>query len=203
GWNLNMKDGTVYVFGENAPLQAIRDRFGNQITIAHANGSTGNVSQVSSPNGRWIAFTYDVSNRITQVTDNMGRTVRYTYDGSGNLETVTDPENHVTSYSYDSNHAMLTVKPPHLQGTSNNLVTNEYTTAADAPTPVGWVKKQTHADGGVYQFAYTFTNGKISRVDVTDPRNNLRRVTYNSDRYTLPHPPPYGPPAPPTPPPHP
>src|SRR4029434_10710516 len=95
-----------------------------------------------------IAFTYDTSNRITQAKDNMGRAVGYTYDGSGNLATVTDPENHITSYTYDTGHRMLTVKPPNLQGTSTNLVTNEYTTAADAPTPVGWGKTQKHADGG-------------------------------------------------------
>jgi RHS repeat-associated protein len=185
GWNLTLKNGTVYVFGENAPLVAIRDRSGNQITIAHANGQSGNITQVTSPHGRWIAFTYDTSNRITQIKDNIGRTVGYTYDGGGNLATVTDPENHVTSYTYDTSHQMLTVKPPNLQGTQTNLVTNEYTTAADAPTPVGWVKKQTHADGGVYLFAYTFVSGKISRTDVTNPGGFVRRVTFNGDGYSL------------------
>jgi YD repeat-containing protein len=119
------------------------------------------------------------------VKDNIGRTVLYTYDGSGNLATVTDPENHVTSYTYDSSHQMLTVKPPHLQGTPTNLVTNEYTTAADAPTPIGWVKKQTYADGGIYPLAYTFTNGKVSQTDVTNPRGYVRRVTFNGDGYSL------------------
>src|SRR5712691_6479050 len=33
GWNLTLKDGTVYVFGVEAPLQAIRDRYGNTVTI--------------------------------------------------------------------------------------------------------------------------------------------------------------------------
>jgi len=97
GWNLTVKDGTVYVFGDVAPLQAIRDRYGNTVTITHANGQTGNVTRVTSPSGRWMAFTYDASNRITQVTDNIGRTVAYTYDATGNLSTVTDPENGVTT----------------------------------------------------------------------------------------------------------
>jgi RHS repeat-associated protein len=185
GWNLTLKEGTVYVFGDVAPLQAIRDRYGNQITVTHANGQTGNITQVTSPSGRWIRFSYDASNRITQAQDHIGRTVIYTYDANGNLATVTDPLNHVTSYTYDSAHQMLTVKPPSLQGTQTNLVTNEYTTAADAPTPIGWVKKQTHADGGIFQFAYTFVNGAISRTDVTDPLGNVRRVTFNANAYTL------------------
>jgi RHS repeat-associated protein len=185
GWDLRLKDGTVYVFGDVAPLQAIRDRNGNTLTISHANGQTGNITRVTSPNGRWIAFTYDGSNRITQATDNIGRTVGYAYDADGNLATVTDPESHVTSYTYDSGHRMLTVKPPSLQGTQTNLVTNEYTSSSDSPTPVGWVKKQTHADGGVYQFAYTVVNGKSTRTDVTNPRGSTRRVTFNSDGYSL------------------
>jgi len=183
GWNVVLKDGTTYVFGENAPLQAIRDRYGNTVTIAHANGQTGSVTQVTSPNGRWMQFTYDGSGRISQVKDNLGRVVAYAYDANGNLSTVTDPEQHVTSYTYDTGHQMLTVKPPSLQGTQTNLVTNVFTTAADAPTPVGWVKTQTHADGGVYQFAYTFTIGQIARTDVTDPRTHVRRVSFNANGY--------------------
>jgi YD repeat-containing protein len=48
--------------------------------------------------GRWIAFTYDPSNRVTQVQDNIGRTVNYTYTANGELATVTDPEQHVTGF---------------------------------------------------------------------------------------------------------
>ena len=180
GWDLTLKDGTVYVFGETAPLQAIRDRYGNTITIAHADGQHGNVTRVTSPHGRWIEFTYN-GNVVSQVTDNIGRTVGYTYDPTGNLWKVTDPLGHVTEYTYDSNHNMLTVK------NRNGVVyvTNEYTTTADAPTPVGWVKKQTHADTGAYTFAYTVSSGKSTSTDVTDPRGYVRRVTFNTDGYVL------------------
>jgi RHS repeat-associated protein len=51
--------------------------------------------------------------------------------------------------------------------------------------PVGWVKTQTHADTGVYHFAYTVVNGKSTQTDVTDPRGYVRRVTFNADGYTL------------------
>src|SRR5262245_52982074 len=77
GWDLTLQDGTVYVFGDTAPLQAIRDRYGNTVTVTHASGQTGNVTRVTSPNGRWLAFTYDASNRVTQVQDNIDRTVTY------------------------------------------------------------------------------------------------------------------------------
>jgi hypothetical protein len=49
GWNLTLRDGTVYVFGENQPLQSIRDRNGNRITLTRTNGQSGNITQITSP----------------------------------------------------------------------------------------------------------------------------------------------------------
>ncbi len=67
----------MYVFGHQAPLQAIRDRYGNETKL--------NLMRVTSPSGRWIQFTYDGSNRITQAEDNIGRIVTYIYGTSGFL----------------------------------------------------------------------------------------------------------------------
>jgi hypothetical protein len=83
GWNVTLTDGTVYVFGENAPL----------------------------PNGRWITFAYNGSNHITQATDNIGhigRTVTYTYS-SGNLSTVTDV---FTEALAELNRSPISLTPP-------------------------------------------------------------------------------------------
>jgi YD repeat-containing protein len=114
-WELTFKDGTVYVFGSGVPLQAIQDRNGNRVTILRtdANGNPsqkGNITHIRSPNGRWIAFTYDARNRVTQAVDNMGRVVTYTYDGNGRLSQVTDPNGGVTEYTYDASHRMLTIR---------------------------------------------------------------------------------------------
>jgi len=172
GWDLTLKNGTVYVLGENAPLQAIRDRNGNQITITRTGGQTGNITKITTnPTGRWVEFTYDTSNRITQAKDNIGRTVTYTYDASGRLETVTDPAGGVTRYTYDAAHRVLTLKDPR----QIVFLTNEYDVS-------GRVVRQTQADGSIYQFAYTNdATGKIIQTDVTDPRGNVRRVTFNGD----------------------
>jgi YD repeat-containing protein len=113
GWDLTLTDGTVYVFGANAPLQAIRDRFGNTVTLTWSSttfgSGSGNILKVTSPNGRWLAFTYDGSNRITQVKDHIDRTVGYEYDGAGRLWKVTDARGGVTEYTYDIAHRMLTI----------------------------------------------------------------------------------------------
>lgn len=183
GWQVALPDGTVYVFPHaGSPLQAIRDRHGNEIRLTWTSGL---LQRVTSPNGRWIAFTYGTGGRVSQAIDNLGRTVGYTYDANGNLVTVTDPEGHISSYGWTTNNQLASVKPRNLYGTQTNLVTNTYTAAADAPTPIGWIKTQTHADGGVYQFAYTVSNGVSTQTTVTDPRGYVRQVTFNSVGYTL------------------
>ena len=171
GWDLKLKDGTVYVFPDFAPLRYIRDRYGNQITI-NRNGS--NITEILSPHGRWIQFTYS-SNRITQAKDNIGRTVNYAYDSSGRLWRVTDPSGGITEYTYDTSNRMRTIK----DARGIVYLTNEY----DAN---GRVSRQTQADNSVYQFAYTLdANGKVTQTDVTDPRGFVHRVTFNSSGYVL------------------
>jgi RHS repeat-associated protein len=174
GWDLKLTDGTVYVFGDNAPLQAIRDRYGNQVDVIHANGQAGNVTGVVSPNGRWLALTYDGNNRITQVKDNSGRTVTYAYT-NGNLTSVTDPENNVTTYGYDASNRLTTVR----DARNTTYVTNTYSS--------GRVSVQTLADP-TYTFQYAYTtngSGAVTQTDVTDPRGYVERLTFNADHYIV------------------
>ncbi len=153
------------------------DRNGNTTTLTRAAGSglAGNLTKITSPNGRYLTFTYDTSNRITQVTDIIGRTITYTYDASGRLWKVTNPMTGVAEYTYDASHRLLTAKEPN----GNNHVTNTY----DAN---GRVATQTQADSTTYQFAYTLDgNGKVIQTDMTDPRGYVKRFTFNSAGYTL------------------
>jgi RHS repeat-associated protein len=173
GWDLKLKDGTVFVFPDFSPLKSIRDRYGNQLTITRSGGNSGNITQLTSPNGRWLQFTYDTGNRVSQAKDNTGRTVNYTYDPSGRLATVTDPNGGITQYTYDASNRMLTIRD------ARNIVflTNQYDGS-------GRVTLQTQADGSTYQFAYSVDgNGKITQTDVTDPRGTVRRATFNSNGY--------------------
>ena len=176
GWNLTLKNGVSYVFGENAPLQAIKDRYGNQVTLTRRLDSTsGNILQVSSPNGRFINFTYNANNLITRISDSSGRIVSYAYDTSNRLIQVTDANGGITQYTYDSNNRMLTVQD------ARNIVylRNEY----DAN---GRVARQTLADGSSFEFSYTVgADGKITQTDITDPRGTVRRVVFGANSYPI------------------
>jgi RHS repeat-associated protein len=179
GWDLTLKDGTVYTFPDSdsatvprrAACTSMRNRFGDTLTLTR--DSNSNLTRIITPNGRWVEFTYDTSNRITQAKDNIGRIVGYTYDAGGRLWKMTDPNGGVTEYTYDSTHEMLTIK----DARSHVYLTNEY----DAN---GRVFRQTQADGGIYQFAYTLNgSGKVTQTDTTDPLGNIRRTTFNSAGY--------------------
>lgn len=76
----------------------------------------------------------------------------------------------VTKYAYNASHQLTTITD------ARDIVylTNEYDTS-------GRVKKQTQADQSTYQFAYTTdAGGKVTATQVTDPRGNLRKVSFDS-----------------------
>jgi RHS repeat-associated protein len=171
-WELRLKSGLIYEFALGGPLQAIRDRFGNVITITRLVNKFGNIAKITAPHGRYIEFTYDTSDRITQTKDNLGRTVTYTYDASGRIWKVTDVKGGVTEYTYNAAHRILTIKDPR----GIVYLTNEYDTS-------GRVIRQTQADSGVYEFAYTLNGGQITQTDVTNPRGYVRRIIFDSARY--------------------
>lgn len=179
GFDVRLRDGTTLVFGDQAPLREIRDRYGNTITITRAAGTrnpdgevldNGPISQVTSPNGRWIRFSHDARSRLTRAEDNSGRAVIYGYDRGGRLATVTDPVGAVSSYTYDASGRMATAK--------DNRGTVSLTNAYDSAGRVG---KQTLGDGGTYLFSYVSDpGGKITETRVTDQRGTVRRLTFDA-----------------------
>ena len=184
GWDIRLLDGTALQFikktrgfgihSVDVRLSGIVDRYGNTTTITR--DEFLRITRISSPNGRWMEFSYDsdpnYNYRIVQVKDNIGRTVGYTYDASNRLWKVTDVNGGVTEYTYDGASRMLTIK----DAKGVVCLTNEY----DAN---GRVQRQTQADGTVYQFAYTLDGDRVVQTDITNPRGLVRRVIFNAYGY--------------------
>jgi len=173
GWDLTLTNGTTYIFGELAPLQAIRNRQGQQLTITRSEGQKGNITMITSPHGRWVKFTYNSSNAITEIKDNSGRTLKYAYNKEGLLESATDPAERTTKYGYNSSGEMTSITDPR----GNKYIENEYESH-------GLISKQKMGNGGVFEFSYT-TNGEgnVESTTVTEPRETKRKVTFNTEGY--------------------
>ncbi len=151
-WDLRRRDGTTYIFGEEAPLEAIEDRNGSRITLVREDGTRGPVREVRGPHGHTIDLSYDAYNRIIQATAaNSGETVRYTYNSSGRLASMTNPDGAVTRYSYDAGKQMTSVA----DARGNVLIANTF----DAQ---GRVTKQSIAGKGTYSFEYTVARSRTN-----------------------------------------
>jgi RHS repeat-associated protein len=179
-WTITLRDGTVYRFlqpglsgafkYQDAALYAISDRNGNTLKVVR--DSNNYITQIVSPNGRWISLTYDASHRIIQAQDNMGRTVQYSYyPTTGQLQQVTDANNGLWTYTYDpvATDRMTTITDPRMIA----FLTNQYDSN-------GRIQRQTRLDGSFYQFNYTLdADNNVVQTDLTDPNGNIRRVTFN------------------------
>jgi RHS repeat-associated protein len=188
GWQILFQNGTIYRFINSSPgpfLSEIEDRSGNRLTIARTTGTNSHanvrITRITSPNGRWVDFSYNNSDKVTQLTDHTGRTVAYTYTSDA-LTSVTDVGGGVTAYTYDASQRMATIE----DARSIVYLTLGYDAASR-------VTNQTQADSTTWQLAYTLdAGGKIIQTDVTNPRGYVRRFTFDGVGRVLTDTPAYG-----------
>lgn len=173
GWHLTMVDGTTYVFGNEAPLQNIVDRYGDTVTVNYANDVTsytsGPISDVTSPNGRWLQYSYNESGTVSSVVDNSGRTVSYGYNSANQLDSVTDVRGNTESYTYDANGNMSSA----VDARGNTEFTNTYD--SDGLVAAQAIGSSTET--------YSYTEnaaGQITQTQLTDPHGAVDTVTFNA-----------------------
>ena len=164
----NVPNGTIQTLG----LNAIIDPNGNTLSIAR-DPNTSYITKITSPNSRFINFSYDANHNLTQAQDGFGRTVQYSYDSNNCLTQVTDANGGVWKYGYQPGFNgpcyMTTITNPR----NITYLTNTYDSNAR-------VIQQVHADGGTYKFNYvTDPLSNVIETDMTDPRGNVRKVTFN------------------------
>jgi RHS repeat-associated protein len=188
---LKLKNGTLYGFPANgttpaaSALVSITDRYSNQLTITR-DATYNNITQITSPNGRWVQFTHDSSNRLTHASDDLGRTVTYTYDtcDTGFLCSVKDANGGTASYSYYTS----SNPPPSGDGGLGNMSkivdprgNAQMTLIYDTN---GRVKSQTLADGtSTFQFAYMLPGNVVTQTTITDPNGNVEQKSFDSNGF--------------------
>ena len=175
-FTVQLRNGTELSFGNPAFLTAVTDRYGNTLTInrvqyQYASQGGGQLETVTTPNGRWLSFSYGdcvagtSTECITQITDNAGRTVSYGYNSNGQLTSVTDVNGGVTKYGWASCSSAVTC-------TELTSITDPLgrVTKIGYNGSTGLVTQQTQPNGGLWKYAYTLSStGAVTRTIVTDP----------------------------------
>jgi len=166
GWDLGLADGTVLVFGERAPLQAIRQANGAQVTIVRRGGDpNGDIVALRSTDGRCVGLAYDGSGRITSAWDDTGRTMGYAYDPAGHLSRVSASSGAITEYRYDADGRMTNAVDGH--------ATSTLSASYDAN---GRVRVLTTMDGAYFYAYVTDSTGRVTETDVTDAQGVTRQI---------------------------
>ena len=112
GWDLKLRDGSIYVFPESyhakkpvdGALIHFRDAKARALKIERT--ERRNLKRITSPEGRFITFLHDSADRIFQVEDDQNRKVSYLYDHGGRLVHVRGPRS-VIEYSYSDSSLMF------------------------------------------------------------------------------------------------
>jgi YD repeat-containing protein len=100
--------------------------------------------------------------------------VQYEYDSGGRLVRATNSEGHVDTYTYDEKAEMLTAG----HGNNSAVVTNAYSNA-------GYIKSQTVADSGKFEFSYLRgSRNVIQESSITDPHGMLTSFLFGRGGYT-------------------
>jgi len=185
-FTVTRKDGTIYTFGIDAPLQSIQDRYGNSLTINHVSGQSGPISNITASNGRYVTFQYDansVGSVIFSITDNTGRSFQYAYNNSTDALTSAEPylvdEGNwgETQYAYGNSADPGDITKITLSIGSGNI---NYVTYGSNHR-VSSFSSNTASDG--YSYIYKVPNGYVSEAEIDLPDGTARNLFFDPNGY--------------------
>jgi len=182
-------NGLATQLGYDARGRLISRNVGGEVTT-FAYDAAGNVTRITLPDGRYLAYTYDAAHRLVGIADQLGDTIRYTLDAAGNRtrESIDDPSGNLTqtrshvyndlsqlvedvgaagqttTYGYDGNGNRISTQ---------DALNNTTTQAFDALNRLTTV---TDPLNGVTRYGY---DGQDNLTSVTDPNGNTTTYTYN------------------------
>ena len=164
GWDLSLENGTTFLSPEaysatrpqQGSLVGIFDKEGHQVRLSRK--SSGDLTEIESPSGHWIKFTYD-EGRMTEAKDSLRNVAAYKYDAEGRLASVVYSRGSAIKYSYDSANRVVRLE----ESPSGTILENKYNSNG--------VVEQTSVNGEIYSFRRL-----VDDVDITDPKGVVTRV---------------------------
>ncbi len=164
-WTLTTKYQSVLEFNTSGRLTAVKDKFGNQVTISR--DGNGNVTTVSDEDNRQLEFTYNEDDFIETITDPLERVWEFTYNGSDQLTEITYPDldavEYTREFTYDGDDNILTETDREGNVWTWTYDDSDRETSYTDPLDKTWT------------FAYT-----TSAVTMTDPLDNERVHNYSA-----------------------
>lgn len=179
-WRLKRNDGWTFFFRYHPEwllqyvtvLTAFSDPAGHEYKMER--DKFGDLLSITAPSGKWLHFDNDALHRVQRIASSLGRTVQYEYDSGGRLVRATNSEGHVDTYTYDEKAEMLTAG----HGNNSAVVTNAYSND-------GYIKSQTVADSGKFEFSYLRgSRNVIQESSITDPHGMLTSFLFGRGGYT-------------------
>jgi YD repeat-containing protein len=179
-WRVKRNDGWTFLFPYHPEwlpqyvtvLTSFTDPAGHEYKMER--GGSGDLLLIITPSGKWLRFENDPQHRIQRIVSWLGRTVRYEYDAGGRLIRATDSEGHVDTYSYDAKSEMLTAG----RANGSTILTNAYSND-------GYIKSQTVADGGKFEFSYfRGPRNVMQESQITDPGGMLTSFLFGRGGYS-------------------
>ncbi|HFL6372843.1 TPA: RHS repeat-associated core domain-containing protein [Stenotrophomonas maltophilia] len=154
---------------------------------------TGQVQQVTEPDGSSVTYVYDAAQRLTDIADNAGNTIHYTLDNAGNrlkedtldtggtlrrtlartfntlgqLTALKDAGNHATGFAYDANG-----NPQTITDALQRVTSQQY-------DPLNRLAQTLQDVGGVAAEIRSQYNALDQVTRVTDPKGLHTTYAYN------------------------
>lgn len=170
GWDLKLRDGSVYVFPESyyakkpvdGALIEFRNNTGTVVKVDRA--ERRNLKKISTSDGRSIAFVHDNADRLIAAQDQLGRKLTYLYDHGGRLTEVRGLKSS-TRYGYEDTDLMF------IEEDGRRIAEFEY--------QAGRISQLKLPGQGIYRFRYEFDRqdeNQARRTIVTAPDGAVTKV---------------------------
>jgi YD repeat-containing protein len=172
GWTLRLADGSQILFPESYNARDLAQGAATEMDDAQGNrlqllrDARRNLTEILTPHGHWIRFTYDEQDRIIRAETDRGEWAQYGYNHDGMLSVATLSNRHQRQYQY-SGYLMTGITDE----SGRVLLENSYDHGA-----LTW---QRFANGDVYSYRYGIDPNRtwVDSASVTLPDGSIRQIS--------------------------
>ncbi|MEJ5166980.1 MAG: hypothetical protein WHV67_08135, partial [Thermoanaerobaculia bacterium] len=143
----------------------------------------GQVIQAKDPKGAITQYFYDAANNLIKIINPIGAITEFTYEFS-NIKTHKDPGGHITRYNYEYEVGPTPIGEERKITKKTTIDPEGYQTQEfytyDELTGQRLTTKIIRPNGGIWEYAYGHSDGKVYQKEVKDPYNNIISGNYEN-----------------------